>query len=106
MYLRIASIPVRSSAGCCRGIMKISKTVLSWLFLRAAFPKGRPFPDLAGKRVILVDDGLASISMAVKAKAGETVVAVPTAPQRSVDLVAPEVNMSIVPISGPVPTSR
>jgi len=63
------------------------------------FRKGRPFPDLAGKRVILVDDGLASgftmlasIAMAKKAKALETIVAVPTAPQRTIDHIQSEVN--------------
>ncbi len=56
------------------------------------FRGGRPFPDLAGKKIILVDDGLASgftmlasIDMAKKAKACETIVAVPTAPQHSVE---------------------
>jgi putative phosphoribosyl transferase len=65
----------------------------------AGFRRGRAFPDLTGKRVILVDDGLASgftmlasVDMARKANARETVVAVPTAPQRSIDLIAPEVD--------------
>ena len=63
------------------------------------FRKGRPFPDLAGKIVIVVDDGvasgftmLASVAMAKKAKAREIVVAVPTAPQRSIDLIQSEVD--------------
>jgi len=63
------------------------------------FRKGRPFPDLSGKRVILVDDGLASgftmlasIAMAKKANPRETIVAVPTAPQRTIDRIRPEVN--------------
>jgi predicted phosphoribosyltransferase len=58
----------------------------------ALFRRGRSFPHLAGKRVILVDDGLASgftmlasIHTAKKAKAREIVVAVPTAPERSID---------------------
>ena len=62
-----------------------------------AFRKGRPLSDLSGKQVILVDDGLASgftmlasIDMTKKAKARETVVAVPTAPQRSIDRILPE----------------
>jgi len=53
---------------------------------------GRPFPDLAGRTVILVDDGLASgftMKAAVyrvnKRRAGRTIVAVPTAPQRTID---------------------
>ena len=61
------------------------------------FRQNRPFPDLAGKSVILVDDGLASgftmlasIHMVKKAKAYETVVAVPTAPQRSIDAISRE----------------
>jgi predicted phosphoribosyltransferase len=51
-----------------------------------------PPPDLTGKTVIVVDDGLASgytmkaaLFMAHKGKAARTVVAVPTAPQRTID---------------------
>ena len=65
----------------------------------AMFRESLPFPDLSGKRVILVDDGLASgftmlasVYMTKKAKASETVVAVPTAPQRSIDRILPEVD--------------
>ena len=65
----------------------------------ALFRAGRAFPDLTGKSVILVDDGLASgftmlvsVHMARKAKAREIVVAVPTAPQRSLDRVLPDVD--------------
>jgi len=54
--------------------------------------KGRPFPDLAGKTVFVVDDGLASgftmkaaIHMVNKREAGRTVVAVPTAPLHSLN---------------------
>lgn len=53
---------------------------------------GRPFPELQGKTVILVDDGLASgftmrasLHLARQRGAARTVVAVPTAPQRSID---------------------
>ncbi|MEJ2167667.1 MAG: phosphoribosyltransferase family protein [Desulfobacterales bacterium] len=63
----------------------------------ALFRGGRPFADLTGKRVIVVDDGLASgytmlaaVDMAKRAKALETVVAVPTAPQSSVELILPQ----------------
>ena len=63
------------------------------------FRKGRPSSDLVGKTVILVDDGLASgftmlasVHMTKKAKARETVVAVPTAPQRSIDRILSEVD--------------
>lgn len=58
----------------------------------AVFREGRPLPDLSGNMVILVDDGLASgftmlasVAMAKKAKARQTVVAIPTAPQRSIE---------------------
>jgi len=61
--------------------------------------KGRPFPDLAGKKIILVDDGLASgftmlaaVDGVRKAKAAEVVVAVPTAPRSSIDRILPEVD--------------
>jgi putative phosphoribosyl transferase len=63
------------------------------------FRKSRLFPELAGKRVILVDDGLASgftmlasVDMVKKAKAREIIVAVPTAPQRSIERISSEVD--------------
>ncbi len=63
------------------------------------FRGGRPFPDLTGKRVVLVDDGvasgftmLASIAMAKKAKALETIVAVPTAPEHTIHHIQSEVD--------------
>jgi len=55
------------------------------------FRHGKSFPELSNKTVILVDDGLASgytmkasIYMAKKMDARKTVVAVPTAPLRSI----------------------
>lgn len=64
-----------------------------------AYRKGRPFPDLKEKTVILVDDGLASgytmsaaIRFVKKKNAGKTIVAVPTAPERSINLLLPEVD--------------
>lgn len=52
----------------------------------------RPPPDVAGKTVIVVDDGLASgytmkaaLFTVKKRKAAKTVVAVPTSPQRTID---------------------
>jgi len=52
----------------------------------------RPFPDLSGKTVVIVDDGLASgftmkasVYLVNKRKAAKTIVAVPTAPLRSID---------------------
>jgi len=61
------------------------------------FRDDRPFPDLEGKAVIVVDDGLASgFSMLVtlrslrRRRPGELVVAVPTASESALGLVAPE----------------
>ncbi len=57
------------------------------------FRGNMPFPDLEGKAVIVVDDGLASgFSMLVTAKtlrdkAGTVVVAVPTAPVTAIELI-------------------
>lgn len=63
----------------------------------ALFRNDRPFPDLREKRVILVDDGLASgftmlasVDLVKRAKPKETVVAVPTAPLRTVEHIAPQ----------------
>jgi predicted phosphoribosyltransferase len=61
------------------------------------FRAGRLLPDPAGKRVILADDGLASgytmlasIHMVKKGGAGEVIVAIPTAPEQSVERVRAE----------------
>ncbi|MFO7985324.1 MAG: phosphoribosyltransferase family protein [Desulfatiglandaceae bacterium] len=68
------------------------------------FRKEKAFPDLSEKRVILVDDGLASgftmlasIHMVNKQKARETVIAVPTAPQRTIDRMKDEVQQIYCP---------
>ncbi len=60
------------------------------------FRRGKPFPDLAGQTVILVDDGLASgytmmaaVKSARRRKAGKIVVAVPTASQRALEKLSP-----------------
>ena len=76
------------------------KRVLAELEKRnAMFRRGRPFPDLTDKRVILVDDGLASgftmlasVAMVKKASAHEVVVAVPTASQSAVERILPEID--------------
>ncbi|MFP4039827.1 MAG: phosphoribosyltransferase [Desulfosudaceae bacterium] len=59
---------------------------------------GRPFPELAGRTVILVDDGLASgftmkaaVHLARRREVARIVVAVPTAPWRTVDDLAGQV---------------
>jgi predicted phosphoribosyltransferase len=61
----------------------------------ALFRKGRPLPTLEHMRVILVDDGLASgftmlaaIDTVKDAGARETVVAVPTAPRRTIERIS------------------
>ena len=70
----------------------------------ARFRGGRPFPNLAGKKVILVDDGLASgftmlaaVDMVKKAGARETVVAVPTAPLRTIERISAEADTIFCP---------
>jgi predicted phosphoribosyltransferase len=66
------------------------------------FRKNRPLPDLQNKKVILVDDGLASgftMLAAVKAvkreKPKETIIAVPTASIGAIELLAKEVGLLI-----------
>ena len=68
------------------------------------FRSARPFPDLSAKRIILVDDGLASgytmlaaIDRVKKARARETIVAVPTASQRSIDHIISKVDAIFCP---------
>jgi putative phosphoribosyl transferase len=57
----------------------------------------RPVPDVKGKTVFLIDDGLASgftmltaVRSVRKEEPGEVVIAVPVSPRRSVNLVQPE----------------
>ena len=66
------------------------------------FRGDRPFPELQGRRVIVVDDGLASgFSMLATVKAmaqrgvGAVVVAVPTAPVRAVELIRSHVDQVV-----------
>ena len=63
------------------------------------FRSNRPFPDLNGKTVILVDDGLASgFTMLAAAESIRTkqpekiVIAVPTASAGAIELLAPNVD--------------
>jgi putative phosphoribosyl transferase len=63
------------------------------------FRKDRPLPNLKGKTVIIIDDGLASgftmlaaVKSARKAKPSRIVVAVPTASLRAVELLLPMVD--------------
>lgn len=66
---------------------------------RRKFRGDRPFPDLKGKTVILVDDGLASgytmlaaVISVRKREPRRVIVAVPTAPPASIQLIAPHVD--------------
>jgi predicted phosphoribosyltransferase len=63
------------------------------------FREDRPLPDLAGRTVLLVDDGLASgltmlagVRLVERQQPAEIVVAVPTAPFRTVERLASEVD--------------
>jgi len=68
----------------------------------AVYRQGRPLPDLSGKTVILVDDGLATgltmlaaVHMARNMKAGKTIVAVPVAPAEVVEKMKQHADMVI-----------
>jgi len=63
------------------------------------FRGGRAFPDLGGRIVIMVDDGLASgytmmasINFVRKRKPSRIVVAIPTAPESSIRLISTQVD--------------
>ncbi|NWF51770.1 MAG: phosphoribosyltransferase [Nitrospirae bacterium] len=63
------------------------------------YRSGRPFPDLQNKDVIIVDDGLASgytmyeaVRFIKRRDASKVIVAVPTAPQRTVNMLLSEVD--------------
>jgi predicted phosphoribosyltransferase len=63
------------------------------------FREGRPFPDLKNKEVIVVDDGLASgytmyeaVRFIKRRGAVKAIVAVPTAPERTIHMLLPEVD--------------
>ena len=68
------------------------------------FREDRPWPDLAGKTVILVDDGLASgytmlaaIRAVARRKPSKIVVAVPTASASTIKLLASQVDCIVCP---------
>jgi predicted phosphoribosyltransferase len=81
-------------------IRKLSIPVLEDIQHRnAVFRGGRPFPDLGGKIVIVVDDGLASgytmmasINFVKKGEPSRVVVAIPTAPESSIQLISAQVD--------------
>ena len=65
---------------------------------------GRPYPDLSGKTVLLVDDGLASgftmlagIQMVRRKGAAKVIVAVPTASESSLERILPLVDALYCP---------
>jgi predicted phosphoribosyltransferase len=66
------------------------------------FRGGRPFPAVTGKVVIITDDGLASgytmlaaVEFIKKRSPEKVIVAVPTAPKTTVDLILPQVDKLI-----------
>jgi predicted phosphoribosyltransferase len=81
-------------------IRKLSAPVLEEIRHRNRVFRGdRPFPDLRGKIVILVDDGLASgytmmasINFVKGREPSRVVAAVPTAPESSVQLISDQVD--------------
>lgn len=63
------------------------------------FRKGRPYPDLKGKTVILVDDGMASgytmlaaVSFSRRLESSKIIIAVPTSSNNSIDFILPQVD--------------
>jgi predicted phosphoribosyltransferase len=86
-------------------IRKLCKPVLEEIQHRnAVFRGGRPFPDLGGRDAIVVDDGLASgytmmasINFVKKREPGRVVVAIPTAPESSIQLIAAHVDEILCP---------
>jgi putative phosphoribosyl transferase len=80
-------------------IRKLSTPVVEEIQHRnTVFRGGRPFPDLRGKIVIVVDDGLASgytmmasINFIKKRDPMRVVVAIPTAPESSIQLISAQV---------------
>ncbi len=68
------------------------------------FRGDRPEPELAGRTVLLVDDGLASgytmqaaVRLVRRRQPAETVIAVPTAPRRTVEMLAPDTDRIVCP---------
>jgi predicted phosphoribosyltransferase len=81
-------------------IRELSIPVMKEIQRRNAVFRGeRPFPDLGGKITILVDDGLASgytmmasINFVKKRKPRRVVVAIPTAPESSIQFISDSVD--------------
>ena len=80
-------------------IAQKKKTIDSIRKREQIFRKGRPYPDLKGQTVILVDDGLASgytmlaaIDFTQTLEPSKIIAAVPTASNKTVDFILPEVD--------------
>ncbi len=86
-------------------IAELKKPVVRELQARNMLFRGsRPFPDLEGRTAILVDDGLASgytmsvaAAVARRKKPAGVIIAAPTAPQVTVDLLADAADAVVCP---------
>jgi len=83
-----------------KGIEKVYQEVLR---RNRIYRKGKPFPNLKGRSVILTDDGLASgntmlaaVEFCKKKKPEQIIVAVPVASDSAADLIEPEVDRFIL----------
>ena len=83
---------------------QVSKTQRVLESREQVFRRGRPQPELKGRQVILVDDGLASgytmmaaVDFAKQKEARQVVVAVPTASQRTIHFLLPATDMLVCP---------
>ena len=75
------------------------KTIQTLKHRNEIFRENRPFPDLTGKTVVIVDDGLASgytmltaIQMVKRKNPKKIIIAVPTCSKSAVDKLLPEVD--------------
>lgn len=83
---------------------QVAKTRSVLIDRETKFRKGRPQPQVKGRQVILVDDGLASgytmlaaVDFVRQQEAGRVIVAVPTASQRTVNSLLPEIDLLVCP---------
>ncbi len=83
---------------------QVAKTLATLKERETRFRGGRPYPDLAGETTIIVDDGLASgYTMRVAVRflkgkgAGQLLVAVPTALDRTARTLLPQVDLLLCP---------
>ena len=83
---------------------QVAKTVANLKEREEHLRDGRPYPDLAGATTIIVDDGLASgytmqaaVGFIKRKGAGELIVAVPTALDRTAQALLPRVDLLVCP---------